>query len=377
MFKPFNGNKPPYSKPRVNLPKKNFDNKPQQNQSKPPEQQRGPNFQWNKFNRQNKAKKQALLAQKEHAGSSGLNHKEKVNLTQFANMAICDNMDVDTPQPSSSCLIDRIAPVDSDTRKLVKSITNYKGDYIKDNFISSQKQCIDDDDEPLEYIDEKTDVVEPIRQNSVQPMFSRECIDALLTDEPEESLRTGYRGNDWTKYVFLTTDDNIADHKSVMTSMKTMVMMECNHGRSSSISRYQSSTQCATNVIKSASLLQSDYISEEYWMIDSGASIHITNEINDFTDYAPYLKPELVTTANKKSVTTILGEGTVFCHLEDSNQNLNLIKLKVCYMPMAFHKLLSASQLKINGYTEISNSDHMIFSLKGKKMIIAKPKLNE
>ena len=37
----------------------------------------------------------------------------------------------------------------------------------------------------------------------------------------------------------------------------------------------------------------------ELWIIDSGASHHITNKLSDYTQYTPYAIPEEVQTANK------------------------------------------------------------------------------
>ena len=36
----------------------------------------------------------------------------------------------------------------------------------------------------------------------------------------------------------------------------------------------------------------------ETWIIDSGASHHITSKLTNFTNYAPYPEPEIIQTAN-------------------------------------------------------------------------------
>ena len=36
----------------------------------------------------------------------------------------------------------------------------------------------------------------------------------------------------------------------------------------------------------------------ETWIIDSGASHHITSKLTDFTNYTPCLEPEIIQTAN-------------------------------------------------------------------------------
>ena len=67
----------------------------------------------------------------------------------------------------------------------------------------------------------------------------------------------------------------------------------------------------------------------ELWIIDSGASHHITNKLSDYTSYTPYAIPEEVQTANKHDSLTILGEGTVFFDTETTNgQILSLLYTK-------------------------------------------------
>ena len=48
---------------------------------------------------------------------------------------------------------------------------------------------------------------------------------------------------------------------------------------------------------------------KDLWIIDSGASHHITNQLSDFTEYRPYETPEEVQTANKQDSLTIHSEG--------------------------------------------------------------------
>ena len=63
-------------------------------------------------------------------------------------------------------------------------------------------------------------------------------------------------------------------------------------------------------------------------MIDSGSSIHITNNKNDFDEYYyPYEESKKVYTANKHTPTYSLGEGYVY--LRSQNQ---LTKLAVCFV---------------------------------------------
>ena len=58
--------------------------------------------------------------------------------------------------------------------------------------------------------------------------------------------------------------------------------------------------------------MQSSKTQYTKWMIDSGLSIHITNNKNDFDEYYPYEEFKKVYTANKHAPTYSLGEGYVF-----------------------------------------------------------------
>ena len=75
-------------------------------------------------------------------------------------------------------------------------------------------------------------------------------------------------------------------------------------------------------------------------MINSGLSIHITNNKNDFAEYYPYEESKYT-----QQITYSLGEGYVY--LKSQNQ---LIKLAVCFVLNATHWLLSTGQLINAGF---------------------------
>jgi hypothetical protein len=52
-------------------------------------------------------------------------------------------------------------------------------------------------------------------------------------------------------------------------------------------------------------------IGDDTWIIDSGASHHITTKLTDYTSYQPYPEPEIIQTANVHNSLKIHGEGTV------------------------------------------------------------------
>ena len=72
----------------------------------------------------------------------------------------------------------------------------------------------------------------------------------------------------------------------------------------------------------------------ETWIIDSGASHHITSKLTDFTNYTPYPEPEIIQTANVHDSLMIHGEGTVFLDTETTNGQIHTVCLdNVCYIP--------------------------------------------
>jgi hypothetical protein len=84
---------------------------------------------------------------------------------------------------------------------------------------------------------------------------------------------------------------------------------------------------------KTKTSLQTNKFSEA-WIIDSGASHHITNSLSDFTDYKPYASPQTIQTANAQDSLMIHGEGTVFFNTETTNGQIHTVRLdNVCYIP--------------------------------------------
>jgi hypothetical protein len=71
---------------------------------------------------------------------------------------------------------------------------------------------------------------------------------------------------------------------------------------------------------------------DKLWIIDSGASHHVTNELRDFTSYKPYATPEKIQTANMHDSLMIVGEGTVFFDTRTTNGQIHIVHLdNVCY----------------------------------------------
>ena len=102
----------------------------------------------------------------------------------------------------------------------------------------------------------------------------------------------------------------------------------------------------------------------ETWIIDSGASHHITSKLTNFTNYTPYPEPEIIQTANVHDSLMIHGEGTVFFDMETTNGQIHTVHLdNVCYIPNGSNQLLSRGQLCLEGLVEKADSKSTTFSL--------------
>jgi hypothetical protein len=100
---------------------------------------------------------------------------------------------------------------------------------------------------------------------------------------------------------------------------------------------------------------------DELWIIDPGASHHVTNELRDFTSYKPYATPETIQTANMHDSLMIVGKGTVFFNMKTTNEQIHIVHLdNVCYIPDGSNRLLSRGQLCLNGLVEKADSKSTI-----------------
>jgi len=74
------------------------------------------------------------------------------------------------------------------------------------------------------------------------------------------------------------------------------------------------------------------------WILDSGASLHYTGDINDFVEYAPLERPIKAATATTTS-TDIIGVGTVLMTIEGSEHMIRVAP--VYFVPDLLSRLLS------------------------------------
>ncbi|KAL7284900.1 hypothetical protein ACG7TL_002214 [Trametes sanguinea] len=90
-----------------------------------------------------------------------------------------------------------------------------------------------------------------------------------------------------------------------------------------------------------------------HWLMDSGASQHITFDINDFAEYSAYDTPIVFRTAasGEGSSVKALGEGLVRGETFIDGVKWSIDLPKVCYIPMASSRLFSTGSIEKNGYS--------------------------
>ncbi|KAF5359921.1 hypothetical protein D9758_013983 [Tetrapyrgos nigripes] len=92
-----------------------------------------------------------------------------------------------------------------------------------------------------------------------------------------------------------------------------------------------------------------------YWVSDSSASTHITNNLMDFAQYHKLPNPIPLQIADKRSQTYLEGVGTVFIeHINEEGVKHTIKLYPVFYQPTCTHRLLSRGCILREGYYEIS-----------------------
>jgi hypothetical protein len=91
----------------------------------------------------------------------------------------------------------------------------------------------------------------------------------------------------------------------------------------------------------------------DLWLLDSGASFHFTNNMDDFAKYSPLKKPVYVATAT--STTGVIGVGTVILNYESQVVRL----APVYYIPELNCRLISMGTLLRDGMIAHGNAKHI------------------
>lgn len=87
------------------------------------------------------------------------------------------------------------------------------------------------------------------------------------------------------------------------------------------------------------------------WLMDSGASSHITAYKTDFTNYTEYEQPKTFCTAQdgEASVVQALGEGDIMGTMLVNGKKIGITLHNVCYIPKAGTRLFSMGTIKRSG----------------------------
>jgi hypothetical protein len=277
----------------------------------------GPNWERNRQNRQNKKQARMLLkeqvAKLESQSKPDTKGKKKEKAGKSANLLARIN---DIPLES------RMEDIDSYNERVLIAPKSSKTDVFK--------QIVDEMD-----VDNEDAVSlgnESVYLNA-RDYYANNALD----------------GDDWDKYGDGLLNKEFADLNHTVLIMEEMAKQPSNSSQCYS-SNVVNTAICnktvftVNRVIKAneakTSLLAE--IGDDTWIIDSGASHHITTKLTDYTSYQPYPEPEIIQTANMHDSLKIHGEGTVFFNTETTNGQIHTVCLdNVCYIPNRSNRLLS------------------------------------
>jgi hypothetical protein len=178
-------------------------------------------------------------------------------------------------------------------------------------------------------------------------------------------------GDDWDKYGDGLLNKEFADLNHTVPITEEMAKQPSNSSQCYSSSVVNTAicnkTVFTVNRVIKANEAKTSLLAEigdDTWIIDSGASHHITTKLTDYTSYQPYPEPEIIQTANVHDSLKIHGEGTVFFNTETTNGQIHTVRLdNVCYIPNGSDRLLSRGQLCFKGLVEKADSKSTTFSL--------------
>jgi hypothetical protein len=246
---------------------------------------------------------------------------------------------------------------------------------INDILLKSRMEDIDSYNERV-FIAPKSNKTDVVKQIVDEMDVDNEDAVSLGNESVYSNARDYYAnnaldGDDWDKY-----GDGLLNKDFANINHTVPIMEEMAEQPSSSSPCYSS------NVVNTASCNKTVYtvncvikaneaktsllaeIGDDTWIIDSGASHHITTKLTDYTSYQPYPEPEIIQTANVHDSLKIHSEGTVFFNTETTNGQIHTVRLdNVCYIPNGSNRLLSRGQLCLKGLVEKADSKSTTFSL--------------
>lgn len=136
-------------------------------------------------------------------------------------------------------------------------------------------------------------------------------------------------------------------------------------GKKEKKSNTTSTSSAAVHVVNAEGLAPEDFINvaavfyglgSTSWMIDSGCTQHITNNLNNFAEYYAFTTPSTATLADKQRTSLqTLGSGHVIetTHIRDKEITIQLDD--VLYCPSMENRLLSVTCLLSKGFTVTFN----------------------
>ena len=97
------------------------------------------------------------------------------------------------------------------------------------------------------------------------------------------------------------------------------------------------------------------------WLLDSGASLHFTFELNDFVDYGPLDDDESDFVITATTTATIIGKGTVLIQVPTSNGGTRHVRLyPVHHIPRMNGRLLSLGTMLHDDLDVTGNKHHIV-----------------
>jgi len=136
-----------------------------------------------------------------------------------------------------------------------------------------------------------------------------------------------------------------------------------------SIVPYVENIICCPNVI--SDFAAEDHMNRVDWILDSGASLHFTGDMNDFIEYTPLEKNITANTATSAD-TQIIGKGTVMMAVEGSEHMVRIAP--VFYVPDLSMRLLSLGVFLRGGLQLNGNSERISLLQDGQEFLTFLPR---
>ena len=123
----------------------------------------------------------------------------------------------------------------------------------------------------------------------------------------------------------------------------------------------------SVNVVASSNIVGSFYpealvaSSENWtaWLMDSGASQHITGDLGDFSEYQPFDTPISFSTADASNAILALGKGTVRGNTWVDGNKVPISLTHVYYIPKLRGRIFSTGTIERNGYSLVQGNGKM------------------